>query len=348
MWPGTLPGGRHLSATGNRLREAMIDYQVPPSGTSRDISASFAYLSQHPKARSLRATLCAPDLEAEASTADEDALNWTTSPASHGRPWAIPVDAIERRLADARRYREHALSTGYEPRGTWTITCDDAPLLESFRSLAADAAVHELGLSGQPGSVCVNEWLHTTCATVTADGRSSRVDGRPSDGHVVMSELADLSRLALDGIRRHRVAGTPHLACQDAHASRSWASIRFGVLSDQQLQVHCESKYLGAFNFAELGFSDRRKTSQPIRAWLVLLQLAREKEVQRPSIKEPRLLAKVEKDIQTVRRKLREFMRDRTPGLEGDPIQIQSRAGEGPHVRVYVPEFRSVVLGPAD
>ena len=81
------------------------------------------------------------------------------------------------------------------------------------------------------------------------------------------------------------------------------------------------------YNFAELGFEDRRRVGSPNTAWVFLRQLAlaKDNEIKRPADKP----AQVEKAVQALRKKLKDVF-----GLNDDPLHAYHQ------VKHYAPKFK--------
>jgi hypothetical protein len=103
-----------------------------------------------------------------------------------------------------------------------------------------------------------------------------------------------------------------------------WAAIQFVFLSDERVQISSSGR-TATCNYAELGFADGRVgrgEPKPNRAWIILRTMAEEDGVLRNGAKTGGSWAKVEKQIQAIRKRLRAHF-----GIAADPLPFTEGLG---------------------
>ncbi len=108
---------------------------------------------------------------------------------------------------------------------------------------------------------------------------------------------------------------TPHQPPE--RAPKSWQEIEITFLSDHRIDINCGGANRKTYNYADLGFQDRRdrKNAKPNRAWEMLREIAKRKgTIPRPSPGTNR--AMIQKRMEEIREKLRGHFKN----IEGDPI----------------------------
>jgi hypothetical protein len=115
-----------------------------------------------------------------------------------------------------------------------------------------------------------------------------------------------------------REGASPSRSRQDVAEPSTWQELTIRFTSDKRVQFKVSGNWGESLNYAELDFEDRR-TGNPNRAWQTLLKLAESKgtiDVR----KDPQVRAKIEKEIQYIRKVLRR----RFPLCAGrDPLPCQ-------------------------
>jgi hypothetical protein len=112
---------------------------------------------------------------------------------------------------------------------------------------------------------------------------------------------------------RSRSAPGRQLSVDIENMPRGWDELEIAFLSDERLQIRIRGGNPKTYNYAELGFEDRRSGKQN-SAWLMLSRLAESRGViKRPPQGQPR--ASDQKRIQEIRNWLQQWYK-----LEGDPI----------------------------
>ncbi len=116
-------------------------------------------------------------------------------------------------------------------------------------------------------------------------------------------------------------AGSRSRASGDAtHTATTWPSLEIRFVSDERVQILIEGQPGPTYNYAEMGFEDRRG-KLPNRAWVALRALA-ESNGSIPLKKGAKDWPKLEKRIQEIRRVLRAHFR-----LLGDPVPFKKAVG---------------------
>jgi hypothetical protein len=96
-------------------------------------------------------------------------------------------------------------------------------------------------------------------------------------------------------------------------APKSWQELEIAFLSDERVEICCGGTNRQTYNYAELGFQDRRN-EKPNRAWVMLREIAEKKgTIPRPSPGKDR--AKIQKRMEEIREKLLGRF-----NIEADPI----------------------------
>lgn len=101
----------------------------------------------------------------------------------------------------------------------------------------------------------------------------------------------------------------------------TWDAVEISFLSDERVQIRAKGTPSGTYNYAELGFADRRN-GKPNQAWVTLRALAEERGIIRDAAKTGQAWPKVEKRIQEIRKVLRKHF-----GIAADPIPFVEGTG---------------------
>ena len=133
-----------------------------------------------------------------------------------------------------------------------------------------------------------------------------------------LSELTAQSRQGSPSLRIEIPAGT------------KWENIQIRFLSAETIEIKAPN-LRRHFNFAELGFEDRRTQRTPNKVWLLFHALAgtEDNEIPRPVFKP----AQVEKGVQALRNRLKDLF-----GLDDDPFLPYRKA------KCYTPKFKLSIL----
>ena len=108
--------------------------------------------------------------------------------------------------------------------------------------------------------------------------------------------------------QERRIAIGPETKRESAAEPYGWEDVLVTFVSDKQLQLKVKGRLLEPQNYSEMGFVDR-KTGNPIRAWGCLQRLAEGGgEPPKPSPSPGNPVAKLEKRVQEIRKKLREHL----------------------------------------
>jgi hypothetical protein len=137
-------------------------------------------------------------------------------------------------------------------------------------------------------------------------------------------------RMRLAELAAQSMQGGPSLRIELPRGTK-WENIHIRFLSRETVEIKTPDSRRH-FNFAELGFEDRRKGT-PSTAWVILRELAKKQELHRPQAN----AARVEKAMQALRKRLKDLFE-----LVDDPFLPYRQ------VRCYAPKFKLSLLNPDD